>query len=93
MSAQMVKKLGILKAGAAGLILQASLLTMPLAVYWSVALSKQTSLLFFLGFIPSESAFLDGGPHKIQGIGYGMKPHVLDVNIMKLLWLVHTCAT
>ncbi|GJY42024.1 solute carrier family 40 member 3, chloroplastic [Tanacetum coccineum] len=51
MSAQMVKKLGILKAGAAGLILQASLLTMAVAVYWSGALSKQTSLLFFLGFI------------------------------------------
>ncbi|KVH92078.1 hypothetical protein Ccrd_005895 [Cynara cardunculus var. scolymus] len=51
MSAQMVKKLGILKAGAAGLILQASLLTMAVAVYWSGALSQHTALLFFLGFI------------------------------------------
>ncbi|GKB57829.1 solute carrier family 40 member 3, chloroplastic, partial [Tanacetum coccineum] len=44
MSTQMVKKLEILKAGSAGLILQASLLTMAVAVYWSGALSKQTSL-------------------------------------------------
>ncbi|KAL8231767.1 hypothetical protein R6Q57_001545 [Mikania cordata] len=55
MSAQMVKRLGILKAsifaGAAGLILQASLLTMAVGVYWSGALTKQTALLFFLGFI------------------------------------------
>ncbi|KAM0039421.1 putative ferroportin-1, MFS transporter superfamily [Helianthus debilis subsp. tardiflorus] len=51
MSAQMVKQLGILKAGAAGLILQASFLTMAVGVYWSGALSKQTALLFFLGFI------------------------------------------
>ncbi|CAH1433396.1 unnamed protein product [Lactuca virosa] len=51
MSAQMVKQLGILKAGAAGLILQASLLTMAVAVYWSGTLPKQTGLLFFLGFI------------------------------------------
>lgn len=51
MSAQMVKKLGILKAGAAGLILQASLLTMAVGVYWSGALSKQTALLIFLGFV------------------------------------------
>ncbi|KAL4572702.1 hypothetical protein LXL04_019484 [Taraxacum kok-saghyz] len=51
MSAQMVKQLGILKAGAAGLILQASLLTMAVAVYWSGILTKQTGLLFFLGFI------------------------------------------
>ncbi|KAI7737148.1 hypothetical protein M8C21_010335 [Ambrosia artemisiifolia] len=51
MSAQMVKQLGILKAGAAGLILQASFLTMAVGVYWSGALSKQTALLVFLGFI------------------------------------------
>ncbi|XP_076897880.1 solute carrier family 40 member 3, chloroplastic-like [Bidens hawaiensis] len=51
MSAKMVKQLGILKAGAAGLILQASFLTMAVGVYWSGALSKQTALLFFLGFI------------------------------------------
>ncbi|KAK1441297.1 hypothetical protein QVD17_07144 [Tagetes erecta] len=51
MSAQMVKQLGILKAGAAGLILQASFLTMAVGVYWSGALSRQTALLFFLGFI------------------------------------------
>nr|GEX24955.1 zinc finger, CCHC-type [Tanacetum cinerariifolium] len=51
MSALMVKKLGILKAGEAGLIFQALLLTMAIAVYWSGALSKQTSLLFFPGFI------------------------------------------
>nr|GEX28787.1 phospholipase-like protein [Tanacetum cinerariifolium] len=38
-------------AGAAGFILQASLLTMAVAVYWSGALLKQTSLLFFFGFI------------------------------------------
>ncbi|KAJ9557592.1 hypothetical protein OSB04_012206 [Centaurea solstitialis] len=51
MSAQMVKKLGILRAGAAGLIVQASLLTMAVAVYWSGALPQQTALLYFLGFI------------------------------------------
>ncbi|KAM0034016.1 putative ferroportin-1, MFS transporter superfamily [Helianthus debilis subsp. tardiflorus] len=51
MSAQMVKHLGILKAGAAGLILQASVLTMAVGVYWSGALTNRTALLFFLGFI------------------------------------------
>ncbi|MFS8030163.1 putative ferroportin-1 [Helianthus anomalus] len=51
MSAQMVKHLGILKAGAAGFILQASVLTKAVGVYWSGALTNQTALLFFVGFI------------------------------------------
>ncbi|XP_077218982.1 iron-regulated protein 3 [Tasmannia lanceolata] len=50
-SANLVKRLGILKAGAAGLILQASLLTIAVAVYWSGSLSQQTPLLFFLFLI------------------------------------------
>ncbi|XP_074329142.1 solute carrier family 40 member 3, chloroplastic [Apium graveolens] len=47
-SASMVKQLGLFKAGAVGLVLQASLLIMAVAVYWSGTLSQQTPLLFFL---------------------------------------------
>ncbi|KAL3515934.1 hypothetical protein ACH5RR_022836 [Cinchona calisaya] len=50
-SASLVKRLGILKAGAAGLIFQASLLTIALAVYWTGSISQQTPLLFFLFMI------------------------------------------
>ncbi|XP_010259256.1 PREDICTED: solute carrier family 40 member 3, chloroplastic-like isoform X2 [Nelumbo nucifera] len=50
-SANLVRRLGILKAGAAGLIFQASLLTLAVAVYWSDSLSRQSSLLFFLSLI------------------------------------------
>lgn len=50
-SASLVKRLGTLKAGAVGLIFQASLLTIAVAVYWSGCLSKQTPLLFFLCLI------------------------------------------
>ncbi|KAK6915677.1 Ferroportin-1 [Dillenia turbinata] len=50
-SASLVKRLGVLKAGAAGLILQASVLTLAVAVYWSGSLSRQTPLLFFLCLI------------------------------------------
>ncbi|XP_058083009.1 solute carrier family 40 member 3, chloroplastic [Magnolia sinica] len=50
-SASLVKRLGVLKAGAAGLIFQASLLTFAVAVYWSGSLSRQTPLLFFLCLI------------------------------------------
>ncbi|KAI5658543.1 hypothetical protein M9H77_27336 [Catharanthus roseus] len=50
-SARLVKQLGILKAGAAGLILQASVLTTAVAVYWTGSLSQQTPLLFFLSLI------------------------------------------
>ncbi|ERN03118.1 solute carrier family 40 member 3, chloroplastic isoform X2 [Amborella trichopoda] len=50
-SAGLVKRLGILKAGAAGLIFQASLLTVAVAVYWSGSLSHQKPLLFFLCLI------------------------------------------
>lgn len=50
-SASMVKRLGILKAGAAGLLLQTSLLMIAVAVYWSGTLSQQTPLLFFLCLI------------------------------------------
>lgn len=50
-SASLVKRLGILKAGAAGLIFQACLLTIALAVYWTGSISQQTPLLFFLFMI------------------------------------------
>lgn len=50
-SAHMVKRFGLLKAGAAGLILQAALLTISVAVYWSGNLICQSPLLFFLFLI------------------------------------------
>lgn len=50
-SASLIKRLGILKAGAIGLIYQASLLTIAVAVYWSGSLSRQSPLLFFLCMI------------------------------------------
>lgn len=50
-SASMVKRLGILKAGAVGLLLQASLLMIAVAVYWSGTLSQRTPLLIFLCLI------------------------------------------
>ncbi|KAF7127369.1 hypothetical protein RHSIM_Rhsim11G0096400 [Rhododendron simsii] len=51
LSAYMVRRLGILKAGAVGLVLQAFLLTIAVAVYWSGSLTRQTPLLFFLCLI------------------------------------------
>ncbi|KAJ6737784.1 SOLUTE CARRIER FAMILY 40 MEMBER 3 CHLOROPLASTIC [Salix viminalis] len=51
LSATLVKQLGILKAGAAGLVFQASLLSLAVAVYWSGSLSQQSPVLFFLGLI------------------------------------------
>eukprot|EP01018_Ginkgo_biloba_P026325 Gb_08158 [translate_table: standard] len=48
MSASLVKRLGILKAGAAGLIFQALLLGIAVAVYWSGSIAQQKSLIFFL---------------------------------------------
>ncbi|KAL9262302.1 Solute carrier family 40 member 3, chloroplastic-like protein [Drosera capensis] len=51
LSAMLVKRLGILKAGAAGLMCQASLLTAAVLVYWSGILSQRTPLLFFLCLI------------------------------------------
>ncbi|XP_030503330.2 solute carrier family 40 member 3, chloroplastic [Cannabis sativa] len=50
-SAILIKRLGILKAGALGLIFQASLLTIAVAVYWSGSLSQHSPLLFFLCMI------------------------------------------
>ncbi|KAL6992304.1 Solute carrier 40 member 3, chloroplastic [Sarracenia purpurea var. burkii] len=44
LSANLVCRLGFLKAGAAGLIFQASLLTIAVAVYWSGPLTRQTPL-------------------------------------------------
>ncbi|KAF9619793.1 hypothetical protein IFM89_009315 [Coptis chinensis] len=50
-SASLVKRLGILKAGALGLVFQASLLALAVAVYWSGSLSRQTPVMFFLFLI------------------------------------------
>ncbi|KAF5202465.1 Solute carrier family 40 member 3 protein [Thalictrum thalictroides] len=50
-SATLVKRLGILKAGAAGLVFQASLLVLAVVVYWTGSLSRRTPLLFFLSLI------------------------------------------
>ncbi|KAK6805098.1 hypothetical protein RDI58_002882 [Solanum bulbocastanum] len=50
-SAKMVKHLGILKAGAAGLVFHASLLTTAVAVYWSGCLSQKTPIFFFLALV------------------------------------------
>lgn len=44
------------QAGAVGLFLQASLLMMAVAVYWSGTLSQQTPLFFFLFLIVSSSS-------------------------------------
>lgn len=46
------------QAGAAGLIFQASLLAMAVAVYWSGSLSQQNPLLFFLCLIVSMPFYL-----------------------------------
>ncbi|KAL5783720.1 hypothetical protein ACOSP7_008749 [Xanthoceras sorbifolium] len=51
LSANLVRRFGILKAGAVGLILQASLLTMAVAVYWSGFLSQKSPLFLFLCLI------------------------------------------
>ncbi|XP_022156388.1 solute carrier family 40 member 3, chloroplastic [Momordica charantia] len=50
-SANLVRQFGILKAGAVGLIFQAALLTVAVAVYLSGSLSRQSPLLFFLSMI------------------------------------------
>lgn len=50
-SSDLVRRFGILKAGAVGLIFQASLLTLAVGVYWSGCLTQQSPLLFFLSLI------------------------------------------
>ncbi|CAA0816528.1 Solute carrier family 40 member 3- chloroplastic [Striga hermonthica] len=50
-STKMVGRLGILKAGAAGLIFQAALLTMAVTVYWIGSFSKKIPLVLFLSLI------------------------------------------
>ncbi|XP_011087494.1 solute carrier family 40 member 3, chloroplastic [Sesamum indicum] len=50
-SAKMVERLGILRAGAAGLVFQATLLTIAVAVYWSGSLSQKIPVVFFLCLI------------------------------------------
>ncbi|XP_061361422.1 solute carrier family 40 member 3, chloroplastic isoform X1 [Gastrolobium bilobum] len=50
-SSTLVKQFGILKAGAVGLVFQALLLSMAVAVYWSGSISHQSPLLIFLFLI------------------------------------------
>ncbi|CAL9112440.1 unnamed protein product [Musa acuminata var. zebrina] len=51
MSASLVRQLGILKAGAAGLIFQAVLLTLAVSVYSAGSITQQARLLIFLSLI------------------------------------------
>ncbi|GLT88423.1 hypothetical protein SLE2022_064500 [Rubroshorea leprosula] len=51
LSANLVRRFGILKAGAVGLIFQASLLTLAVAVYWTGPLFHYSPLLLFLSLI------------------------------------------
>ncbi|KAG7610505.1 Ferroporti-1 [Arabidopsis suecica] len=51
LSANLVKRVGILKAGAVGLFFQASLLAVAVAVYCSSSLSHKSPLFFFLSMI------------------------------------------
>ncbi|KAJ7977855.1 Solute carrier family 40 protein [Quillaja saponaria] len=50
-SATLVKQFGILKAGAVGLVFQALLLCIAVAVYWSGSMFQQSPLVFFLSLI------------------------------------------
>ncbi|KAK7269434.1 hypothetical protein RIF29_22160 [Crotalaria pallida] len=50
-SSTLVKQFGILKAGAVGLVFQALLLSMAVAVYWSGSITHQSPLLLFLSLI------------------------------------------
>ncbi|XP_020114149.1 solute carrier family 40 member 2, chloroplastic isoform X1 [Ananas comosus] len=50
-SSSLVKRLGILKAGAAGLIFQALLLTVAVAAYWTGSISQKIPLMIFLSSI------------------------------------------
>uniref|UniRef100_A0A1J3CG63 Solute carrier family 40 member n=1 Tax=Noccaea caerulescens TaxID=107243 RepID=A0A1J3CG63_NOCCA len=51
LSANLVKRFGILKAGAVGLFFQATLLGVAVAVYWCSSLSQKSPLFFFLFMI------------------------------------------
>ncbi|CAN8255800.1 unnamed protein product [Cochlearia groenlandica] len=51
LSANLVRRFGILKAGAVGLFFQASLLAVAVTVYWSSSLSQKSPLFFFLSMI------------------------------------------
>ncbi|KAL1341402.1 hypothetical protein HN51_027880 [Arachis hypogaea] len=50
-SSTLVKHFGILKAGAVGLVFQALLLSIAVAVYWTRSMSNQSPLLVFLSMI------------------------------------------
>ncbi|XP_042005356.1 solute carrier family 40 member 3, chloroplastic-like isoform X2 [Salvia splendens] len=50
-STKMVERLGMLKAGAAGLIFHAALLTLAVGVYWSGSVSQKIPVVFFLCLI------------------------------------------
>lgn len=51
LSTVLVRRFGVLRAGAIGLVLQAFLLTVAVIVYWSNSLSHPNSLTFFLALI------------------------------------------
>eukprot|EP00250_Pteridium_aquilinum_P020772 c24942_g2_i2 orf=721-2526(+) len=51
LSAALVRRLGLLRAGAVGLVFQASLLAVAVFIYWSNSMIHLNSLLFFLAAI------------------------------------------
>jgi iron-regulated transporter 1 len=55
MTPSLVKELGILKAGAAGLLAQSALLGAAVLVYLSGSISRRGALFIFLGLIVSQT--------------------------------------
>ncbi|XP_050381132.1 solute carrier family 40 member 3, chloroplastic [Argentina anserina] len=78
-SASLVRRLGILKAGAAGLIIQASLLTVAVAVYCSRSPSQQSPLLFLCLIVLSRLGHMSYDVVAAQILQTGIPPSKVNI--------------